>query len=32
MVTHDPKAARFGTRVLRLDKGRLTEDLPGGRA
>ena len=25
MVTHDPHAARFGTRVLRLDKGRLSE-------
>jgi len=24
MVTHDPKAARFGTRLLHLDKGRLT--------
>ena len=32
MVTHDPKAARFGTRVLRLDKGQLAEDAPGGRA
>ncbi|MEQ8765959.1 MAG: ABC transporter ATP-binding protein [Planctomycetota bacterium] len=25
MVTHDPKAARFGTRVLTLDKGQLLE-------
>jgi putative ABC transport system ATP-binding protein len=25
MVTHDPNAARFGTRLLHLDKGRLTE-------
>lgn len=32
MVTHDPNAARFGTRVLRLDKGQLAEDAPGGRA
>lgn len=25
MVTHDPRAAGFGTRVLRLDKGKLLE-------
>lgn len=25
MVTHDPNAARFGSRVLHLDKGRLSE-------
>ena len=31
MVTHDPNAARFGTRVLRLDS-QLAEDAPGGRA
>lgn len=28
MVTHDPRAARFGTRVLHLDKGKLTEQQP----
>lgn len=25
MVTHDPRAAGFGTRILRLDKGKLLE-------
>ncbi|MDA1265947.1 MAG: ATP-binding cassette domain-containing protein, partial [Planctomycetota bacterium] len=25
MVTHDPRAAAFGTRVLSLDKGKLYE-------
>jgi ABC-type lipoprotein export system ATPase subunit len=25
MVTHDPNAARYGTRRMRLDKGRLHE-------
>lgn len=26
MVTHDPRAASYGTRVLRLDKGKLVEE------
>ena len=29
MVTHDPAAARHGTRVVRLDKGRLAESASG---
>jgi putative ABC transport system ATP-binding protein len=28
MVTHDPDAARFASRVLHLDKGRLVNDAP----
>ena len=26
MVTHDPKSAAHGSRVVRLDKGRLAEE------
>jgi len=26
MVTHDPNAARYGTRCLHLEKGRLVEE------
>ncbi|HYC77025.1 MAG TPA: ABC transporter ATP-binding protein [Planctomycetota bacterium] len=32
MVTHDPRAAAYGTRMVRLDKGVLSEDAPAGAA
>ena len=28
MVTHDPKAAAFGTRQIHLEKGELLNDIP----